>query len=135
MGKAIILNEDIIREVLRLNDDNNDLNFTCQELHNTLTQMGYPVEGHEKAITKSGFIKPWQFLVTQLGIRFSKKKIVNFNEISYKLMEPVNAVVQEVPYNLSHYLMSDFVSNLWSNGSFLFYPCFLMRVITHQLDF
>ncbi|MFS8025741.1 putative EF-hand domain-containing protein [Helianthus anomalus] len=64
MGKAIILNEHNIREVLRLNDDNNDLTFTHQELNTALTQVGYHVWGHARAITKSGFIKPCQFLVT-----------------------------------------------------------------------
>ncbi|MFS7987914.1 hypothetical protein Hanom_Chr11g01028391 [Helianthus anomalus] len=63
------------------------------------------------------------------------KKIVNFHEISYTLMEPVHAILQEVPCNFSHYLMRDFVSNLWSSRPFLVYPCFLMRVITHKLDF
>ncbi|MFS7954126.1 hypothetical protein Hanom_Chr07g00626641 [Helianthus anomalus] len=96
--------------------------------------MGYHVEGHARGITKSGFIRPWQFLVTQLGICFLKK-IVNFNEISYKLMKPVHAIVEEVPYNCSHYIMGDFVSNFWSSRPFLVYPRFLMRLITHRLDF
>ncbi|MFS8016572.1 hypothetical protein Hanom_Chr15g01370181 [Helianthus anomalus] len=129
MGKAIILGEDVIREVLNLNDDNNILTFTRHQLNNTLTQMGYNVEDPNRPITKSDFIKPWQFLVKQLWICFSKK-VVNFHEIYWSLMEPVHAMVQEVPYNFSHYLMKDLTSNLWSNRSFLVYPCFLIRVIT-----
>ncbi|MFS8033177.1 hypothetical protein Hanom_Chr17g01566461 [Helianthus anomalus] len=50
-------------------------------------------------------------------------------------MEPMHVIVQEVPYNFSYYLTRDFVSNLWSSRPFLVYPRFLMRVITHQLDF
>ncbi|MFS7987951.1 hypothetical protein Hanom_Chr11g01028811 [Helianthus anomalus] len=44
-------------------------------------------------------------------------------------------MVQDVPYNFSHYLIRDFVRNLWSSRPFLVYRHFLMRVITHQLDF
>ncbi|MFS7953692.1 hypothetical protein Hanom_Chr07g00621631 [Helianthus anomalus] len=60
---------------------------------------------------------------------------MNFNGISYKLMEFVHALVHDVPYNFSHYLMRNFVSNLYSSRPFLVYPRFLMRVITNQLDF
>ncbi|MFS7912108.1 hypothetical protein Hanom_Chr02g00125981 [Helianthus anomalus] len=67
--------------------------------------------------------------VTQLGICFLKK-IVNFHEVSYKVMELVPTIVQDVPYNLSHYLMRDFVSNWYSSKPFLVHPRFLMRVIT-----
>ncbi|MFS7995197.1 hypothetical protein Hanom_Chr12g01115221 [Helianthus anomalus] len=62
------------------------------------------------------------------GNLFSKK-IINYHEISYKLMEPVHAIVQDVPYNFSHYLMKDLTSNLWSSRPFLVYPRFMMRVI------
>ncbi|MFS7938434.1 hypothetical protein Hanom_Chr05g00439671 [Helianthus anomalus] len=107
----IILKEDVIREVLNLNDNNNVLSFTREHTDNTLTQMRYNVENPNRPISKSGFLKRWQYLVTQLGICFSKKN-VNFHEISYRLMEPVYAIVQEVPYNISHYLMKDLTSNL-----------------------
>ncbi|MFS7918302.1 hypothetical protein Hanom_Chr03g00199381 [Helianthus anomalus] len=96
--------------------------------------MGYNMDDHVRVITKSSFIKPWQFLVTQRGICFSKK-IVNFHEVSYRLMEPMHAIVQEVPYISSHYLVKYFTSNLWSSRAFLVYPRFRMRVITHQLGF
>ncbi|MFS8007983.1 hypothetical protein Hanom_Chr14g01267381 [Helianthus anomalus] len=72
--------------------------------------------------------------MTQLGICFSKKT-VNFNEISYKLMEPVHTLVHGVPYKFSHFLMRDFVCNIYSSRPFLIYPRFLMKVITSQLDF
>ncbi|MFS7968202.1 hypothetical protein Hanom_Chr09g00794711 [Helianthus anomalus] len=50
-------------------------------------------------------------------------------------MELVHAIVQEVPYNFSQYLMKDLASNLWSSRPFLVYPRFMMRVITRQLEF
>ncbi|MFS7963214.1 hypothetical protein Hanom_Chr08g00735431 [Helianthus anomalus] len=116
MGLPIILTEDVIREVLNLNDDNNVLSFTRQRIDKTLTQMGYNVVDPNRSISKSGFIKPWQFLVTHLK-------------------EPVHGVVQEVPYNFSHYLMKDITSNMWSSKPFLVYPRFMIREITRQLGF
>ncbi|MFS7968589.1 hypothetical protein Hanom_Chr09g00799351 [Helianthus anomalus] len=69
-----------------------------------------------------------------MGACFSKK-IVKHHEVSYRLMEPIHALVQDIPYNFSHYIMKDFASNLWSGRPFLVYPHFLMRIITSQLDF
>ncbi|MFS7955833.1 hypothetical protein Hanom_Chr07g00647331 [Helianthus anomalus] len=131
---SIILTEDVIREVLNLNDNKNVLCFTRQHIGNTLTQMGYNLVDPNRPISKSSFIKPWQYLVTQLGICFSKKN-VNFHEISYSLIEPVHAIVQEIPYNFSHYLAKDLTSNLWSSKPFLLYPRFMMKVITRQVGF
>ncbi|MFS8021341.1 hypothetical protein Hanom_Chr16g01426281 [Helianthus anomalus] len=96
--------------------------------------MGYNVENPIRPISKSDFLKLWQYLVTQLGVCYSKKTI-NYHEISYKLMQPVHAIVQEVSYNYSHYQMKDHTSNLWSSRPFLVYPRFMMRVITRQLGF
>ncbi|MFS8019404.1 hypothetical protein Hanom_Chr15g01403391 [Helianthus anomalus] len=75
LGKPIIVTEDIIRQVLNLNDDNNVLIFTRAQISETLTQMGYNPENPNRPISKTGFIKPWQYLVTQIGVCFSKKII------------------------------------------------------------
>ncbi|MFS8002191.1 hypothetical protein Hanom_Chr13g01199181 [Helianthus anomalus] len=69
-----------------------------------------------------------------MGVCFSKK-IVNHHEVSYRLMEPIHALVQDIPYNFSHYLMKDITSNMWSGRPFVVYPRFMMRVITSQLGF
>ncbi|MFS7908780.1 hypothetical protein Hanom_Chr01g00087101 [Helianthus anomalus] len=69
-----------------------------------------------------------------MGVCFSKKNI-NHHKISYRLMESIHALVQDVPYNFFHYLMKDFASNLWSDMPFLVYPRLLVRIITSQLDF
>ncbi|MFS7949521.1 hypothetical protein Hanom_Chr06g00572551 [Helianthus anomalus] len=99
-----------------------------------MEQMGYNPGNPLGPITKIGFIKPWQYLVTQIGACFSKK-IINHHEVSYRLMEPIHELVQDTPYNFSHYIMKDLASNLWSGRPFLVYPRFLMRIITSQLDF
>ncbi|MFS7907202.1 hypothetical protein Hanom_Chr01g00068531 [Helianthus anomalus] len=96
--------------------------------------MGYNMDNPNRPISKTGFIKPWQYLVTQMGVCFSKK-IINHHEISYRLMEPIHALVQDIPYNFSHYLMKDITNNMWSSRPFLVYPRFLMRKITSQLGF
>ncbi|MFS7945388.1 hypothetical protein Hanom_Chr06g00523721 [Helianthus anomalus] len=63
------------------------------------------------------------------------KEDLNFNEISYKLMEHVHAIVHDVPYNYSHYLMRYFIGNIDSSRPFLMYPRLLMKVISSKLDF
>ncbi|MFS8024839.1 hypothetical protein Hanom_Chr16g01468061 [Helianthus anomalus] len=107
MGKLIILNEYTITEAFHFKDDIKVTSLTHAKLEDTLCKMG-SVHTPTRQIVKSGFTKPWQFLVTQLGLCFLKKTI-NFNEISYKLMEPVHAPVHRIPYNFSHYRMRHFV--------------------------
>ncbi|MFS7997103.1 hypothetical protein Hanom_Chr12g01137801 [Helianthus anomalus] len=96
--------------------------------------MGYNLVYPLGTINKNGFIKPWQYLVTQMGACFSKK-IINHQKVSNRLMEPVQALILDTPYNFSYYIMKDIASNMWSGKPFLVYPRFLMRVITSQLGF
>ncbi|MFS7906030.1 hypothetical protein Hanom_Chr01g00054591 [Helianthus anomalus] len=117
--------------VLQLNDDNDVVMFTKAHIDETLEQMGYNPVNPLRAITKNGFIRPWQVLITQMGGCFSKK-IINHHEASHRLMEPVRALVLDTPYNFSYYLIKDFASNMWSGRPFLIYPCFLMRIITSR---
>ncbi|MFS7997946.1 hypothetical protein Hanom_Chr12g01147961 [Helianthus anomalus] len=58
------------------------------------------------------------------------KKIGHFNELSYKMMEVVHAVVQEKPYKFSMFLMRDLESNMHTRQPFLIYPRFGTKVIT-----
>ncbi|MFS7913378.1 hypothetical protein Hanom_Chr02g00141141 [Helianthus anomalus] len=81
--------------------------------------MGFRVFGTMRYIAKSGFIQLWQFLVTKLRICFSKKT-VNFNEISYRFIEPLHAIVHNVPYNFPHYLVV--TSHLDFGGVPIWYP-------------
>ncbi|MFS8034246.1 hypothetical protein Hanom_Chr17g01578921 [Helianthus anomalus] len=108
--------------------------FTKTEIEETLQQMGYNPVNAPRAVNKNGFIKPWQFLITQMGACFSKK-VINHHEASHRLMETVRAPICDIPYNFSYYLMKDFASNMWSGRPFLIYPRFLMRIITSQLGF
>ncbi|MFS7968407.1 hypothetical protein Hanom_Chr09g00797101 [Helianthus anomalus] len=96
--------------------------------------MGYQTPNVSRKISKSGFIPPLQYLVTQLSACFSKK-IGHFNELSYRMMEVVHAVVQEKPYNFSKFLMRDLESNMHTPQPFLIYPRSVTKVITRQLDF
>ncbi|MFS7927838.1 hypothetical protein Hanom_Chr04g00313861 [Helianthus anomalus] len=96
--------------------------------------MGYHTVTPQRAINKHGFIKPWQYLVTQMGACISKK-VTNHHEVSLRLMEPIRALVLGTTYNFSYYLIRDFASNMWSGRPFLIYPRFLMKIITSQLDF
>ena len=134
LNQTIRITENTIRTALQLNDDNNVLMFSEDEIEETLEHMGYNPENDPRAINKNGFIKPWQFLITQLGACFSRKTI-NHHEASNKLLEICRAVTLKVPYNFSYYLMRDFASNMWSSRPFLMYPRFLMKIITSQLDF
>ncbi|MFS7968201.1 hypothetical protein Hanom_Chr09g00794701 [Helianthus anomalus] len=73
LGKPITLTENVIREVLNLNDNNNALSFTREQIDNTLTQMGHNVENPNRPISMSGLLKPWQYPVTQLGYAFQRR--------------------------------------------------------------
>ncbi|MFS8016516.1 hypothetical protein Hanom_Chr15g01369571 [Helianthus anomalus] len=93
--------------------------LTKAEIDETLEQMGYNPENSPRAIHKNGFIKPWKYLITQMGACFSKN-IINHHEASQRLMEPIRALVLETPYNFSYYLIKDFASIMWSGRPFLF---------------
>ncbi|MFS8020162.1 hypothetical protein Hanom_Chr15g01412261 [Helianthus anomalus] len=129
LNQKVRVDEGIIRMVLQLNDDSDVLMFTKTEIEETLQQMGYNPVNAPRAITKNGFIKPWQFLITQMGACFSKK-VINHHEASHRFMETVRALILDIPYNFSYYLMKDVASNMWSGRPFLIYPRFLMRIIT-----
>ncbi|MFS7891131.1 hypothetical protein Hanom_Chr00s000238g01630071 [Helianthus anomalus] len=134
LEREIILSEENLRVALQLNDDTNVTFFTKGTLYQTLTEMGYQTPNRSRQITRSGFIPPGQYLVTQLGVCFSRKH-GHFNELSYRLMEVVHAVVQETPYKFSKYLMRDLEANMHNHQPYLIYPRFVMKVITSQLGF
>ncbi|MFS7955492.1 hypothetical protein Hanom_Chr07g00643351 [Helianthus anomalus] len=73
LNQRVRVTKGIIRKILQLNDDNEVLMFTKAEIDETLEQMGYNPVNSLRAITKNGFIKPWQYLITQMGACFSKK--------------------------------------------------------------
>ncbi|MFS7890670.1 hypothetical protein Hanom_Chr00s000117g01622571 [Helianthus anomalus] len=100
----------------------------------TLWDKGYHTYNVSRQVNKSSFIPPFKYMVTQLSVCFSKK-IGHFNELSYRMMEVVYAVVQEKPYNFSKFLMRDMEANLHHRQPFRFYPRFVTKVITSQLDF
>ncbi|MFS7919396.1 hypothetical protein Hanom_Chr03g00212221 [Helianthus anomalus] len=103
------------------------------KLEETLKEMGYRTPNLSTQINKSGFIRPYQYLVTQLSVCFSKK-IGHFNELSYRLMEVVHAVVQDKTY-FSKFLMRDLEANMHTRQPFLIFPRFVTKLITSQLDF
>ncbi|MFS7990937.1 hypothetical protein Hanom_Chr11g01064841 [Helianthus anomalus] len=90
MGVKITLKEETTRNVLKLGDDHEIQLLEKANVQQTLTEMGYHTLNSSRAISKSGFIPPFQFLVTQLSVCFSKK-IGHFNELSNRMMEVVHA--------------------------------------------
>ncbi|MFS8019136.1 hypothetical protein Hanom_Chr15g01400291 [Helianthus anomalus] len=134
MNSVIILSEETLRVALQLNDGIDATFFTSETLDQTLKEMGYHTPNRPMQISRSGFIPPYQYLVTQLSVCFSRKH-GHFNELSYRLMEVVHAVVQDKPYNFSKFLMRDLEANMHTHKPFLIYPHFVMKVITSQLDF
>ena len=134
MGLKITLKEETLRDVLRLGVDQENTFLDKADVQQTLTEMGYHTYNVSRQISKSGFIPPFQYLVTQLSVCFSKK-IGHFNELSNRMMEVVHAVVQEKPYNYAKFLMRDLVANVHDRQPFLIYPRFVTKVITSQLDF
>ncbi|MFS7944387.1 hypothetical protein Hanom_Chr06g00511531 [Helianthus anomalus] len=103
MGVRITLKEETLRDVLQLGDDQVNTFLNKETMEQTMRDMGYHTYNVSRQVSKSGFIPPFQYLVTQLSVCFSKK-IGHFNELSYWMMEVVHVVVQEKPYNLSNQL-------------------------------
>ncbi|MFS7986900.1 hypothetical protein Hanom_Chr11g01015701 [Helianthus anomalus] len=92
MGVKITLKEEPIIDVLKLVNDHEDKILDKADVQMTLTEMGYDTYNSSRAVSKSGFIPPFQFWVTQLSFYFSKK-IGHFNELFHRMMEVVHAVV------------------------------------------
>ncbi|MFS8023120.1 hypothetical protein Hanom_Chr16g01447731 [Helianthus anomalus] len=134
LDRVIILSKETLRVSLQLNEDIDATFFTRETLDQTLKEIGYHTPNRSRQISRSGFIPPYLYLVTQLGVCYSRKH-GHFNELSYRLMEMVHAVVQEKPYNFSKYLMRDLEENIHTHQPYLIYPRFVMKVITSQLDF
>ncbi|KAF5779212.1 hypothetical protein HanRHA438_Chr12g0568091 [Helianthus annuus] len=134
MGVKITLKEETLRDVLRLGVDQENTILDKADVQRTLIEMGYHSNNVSRQVNKFGFIPPFQYLVTQLSVCFSKK-IGHFNELSHRMMEVVHAVVQEKPYNYSKFLMRDLEANIHDRQPFLIYPRFVTKVITSQLDF
>ncbi|MFS8033167.1 hypothetical protein Hanom_Chr17g01566321 [Helianthus anomalus] len=83
LNQRVRVTEGIIRTVLQLNDDSDVLMFTRTQIEETLQLMGYNPLNAPRAVNKNGFIKPWQFLITQMGACFSKK-VINHHEASHR---------------------------------------------------
>ncbi|MFS7997213.1 hypothetical protein Hanom_Chr12g01139041 [Helianthus anomalus] len=129
LNQKILVNEATIRTALQLDDNNHVLTFIRAQKDDVLKQMGYHTQTQQRAINKHGFIKPWQYLVTQMSACFSMK-VINHHEVSLRLMEPILALVLKEPYNFSYYLMIDFSSNMWVGKPFLMHPRFLTKILT-----
>ncbi|MFS8007937.1 hypothetical protein Hanom_Chr14g01266871 [Helianthus anomalus] len=110
MNRVIILSEETLGVALQLNDDIDATFFTRETLDEILKEMGYHTPNRSR---KHG----------------------HFNELSYRLMEVVHAVVQDKPYNFFKFLMRDLEANMRTHQAFLIYPRFVMKVITSQLGF
>ncbi|MFS7985237.1 hypothetical protein Hanom_Chr11g00996151 [Helianthus anomalus] len=134
MGFSITLKDETLRDVLQLVDHPSSTSFRKEIIEETLRNMGYQTPNVSRQVSKSGFIPPFQYLVTQLSACFSKK-IGHFNELSYRMMEVLHAIVQEKPYNFSKFLLRDLEANLHTRQPFLIYPHFVTKVITKQLGF
>ncbi|MFS8007569.1 hypothetical protein Hanom_Chr14g01262551 [Helianthus anomalus] len=107
MGVRITLNEETIRNTLRLGNDHETQLLDKADVQLTLTEIGYDTFNSSSEISKPGFIPPFQ--------------IGHFNELSNRMMEVVHAVVQEKPYNYGKFLIRDLVANVHDRQPFLIY--------------
>ncbi|MFS8024032.1 hypothetical protein Hanom_Chr16g01458481 [Helianthus anomalus] len=114
MNRGIILNEETLIDALQLNDDPDTTFFPREKLEETLREMSYRIPTFRGRSTNL---------------------IGHFNELSYRFMEVVHAVVQVKPYNFSKFLMRDLEANMHTRQPFLIFCRFVTKVITSQLDF
>nr|GFB73302.1 hypothetical protein [Tanacetum cinerariifolium] len=142
--KKIVISEDVIREILRLDDaegvvclPNEEIfaGVVClpnEEIFAGLAQMGYEKLSTKLTFYKAFFSSQWKFLIHSILQSLSAKR-TSWNKFSIAIASAVICLSKGQRFNFSRYIFDSLVRNVDSSSKFYMYPRFIQLVIQAQV--
>nr|GEZ18454.1 hypothetical protein [Tanacetum cinerariifolium] len=130
--RKVIITEDTVRQVLRLDDAESIDCLPDEEIFAELARMGYEKPSTKLTFYKAFFSAQWKFLIHTILQCMSAKKTA-WNELSPSMASPVICLATGRKFNFSKYIFDSLVRNVDSSSKFYMYPRFLQLMIAAQV--
>nr|GEY38900.1 hypothetical protein [Tanacetum cinerariifolium] len=130
--KKVVVTEDAIREVLRLDDAEG---FDClpnEEIFTELARIGYEKPSTKLTFYKAFFSSQWKFLIHTILQSMSAKQ-TSRNEFSSSMASAIICLSTGRKFIFSKYIFDSLVRNVDSTNKFYMYPRFLQLLIRKQV--
>nr|GFB41893.1 hypothetical protein [Tanacetum cinerariifolium] len=130
--KKIVISEDVIREILRLDDAEGVVCLPNEEIFARLAQMGYEKPSTKLTFYKAFFSSQWKFLIHTILQSLSAKR-TSWNEFSTAMASAVICLSKGQRFNFSRSIFDSLVRNVDSSSKFYMYPRFIQLIIQAQV--
>nr|GFA89306.1 hypothetical protein [Tanacetum cinerariifolium] len=130
--KKIVISEDVICEILRLDDAEGVVCLPNEEIFTGLAQMGYEKPSTKLTFYKAFFSSQWKFLIHTILQSLSAKR-TSWNEFSTAMASAVICLSKGQRFNFSRYIFDSLVRNVDSSSKFYMYPHFIQLTIQAQV--
>nr|GEW71794.1 synaptobrevin, longin-like domain protein [Tanacetum cinerariifolium] len=119
--KKIVISEDVIHEIIRLDDAEGVVCLPNEEIFAGLAQMGYEKPSTKLTFYKAFFSSQWKFLIHTILQSLSAKR-TSWNEFSTAMDSAVICLSKGQRFNFSKYIFDSLVRNVDSSSKFYMYP-------------
>nr|GEZ30897.1 hypothetical protein [Tanacetum cinerariifolium] len=130
--KKIVISEDAIHEILRLDDAEGVVWLPNDEIFAGLAQMGYEKPSTKLTFYKAFFSSQWKFLIHTIFQSLSAKR-TSWNEFSTAMASTVICLSKGQRFNFSRYIFDSLVRNVDGSSKFYMYPRFIQLIIQAQV--
>nr|GEU89990.1 hypothetical protein [Tanacetum cinerariifolium] len=129
--RKVLSTDDMIRQALRL-DDNDSIDYLPnEEIFAELARIGYKKPSTKLTFYKAFFSAEWKFLI-HIILQCMSAKSNAWNEFSSSMASAVICLATGRKFNFSKYLFDSLVRNVDSPSKFYIYPRFLKLMINAQ---
>nr|GEV49400.1 putative ribonuclease H-like domain-containing protein [Tanacetum cinerariifolium] len=130
--EKVVITEDAIRDVLRLDDADGVDCLPNEEIFAELARMGYEKPSTKLTFYKAFFSSQWKFLIHTILQSMSAKR-TSWNEFSLAMASAIICLSTCRKFNFSKYIFEILVRNVDSSSKFYMYPRFIQLIIQNQL--
>nr|GFA11371.1 hypothetical protein [Tanacetum cinerariifolium] len=130
--KKIVISEDVIRGILRLDDAEVVACLPNEEIFAGLAQMGYEKPSTKLTFYKAFFSSQWKFLIHTI-LQSLSAKWTSWNEFSTAMASAVICLSKRQRFNFSRYIFDSLVRNVDNSSKFYMYPRFIQLIIEAQV--
>nr|GEW55006.1 hypothetical protein [Tanacetum cinerariifolium] len=130
--KKVVITEDAIKEVLRLDDVEGVDCLSNEEIFVELARMGYEKPSTKLTFYKAFFSSQWKFFIHTILQSLSAKR-TSWNEFSSALTSAVICLSTGRKFIFSKYIFNGLVRNVDITSKFYMYPRFIQLLIRKQL--
>nr|GEV31899.1 copia protein [Tanacetum cinerariifolium] len=130
--RKVIITEDMVRQVLRLDDAESIDCLPNEEIFVALERMGYEKPSTKLTFYKAFFSAQWKFLIRTILHCMSAKRTA-WNEFSSSMALAIICLATSRKFNFLKYIFDSLVRNVDSSSKFYMYPRFLQLMIDAQV--